>query len=463
MYTSFTAFISQYFRVTCTIVRVMCYQPIQTKYFYSFTGTIAILKRTAARQELRLAEAANFADKPFPAETLFPFVEVWSPDASRTARKRKAPDTDDEAPKGIVIPTTSINLQKFSPSNQSCFSTLPDNCITEWLPDSMKNSNWLNSAKKLTSASLSSNTWHKYHAAFNKFSSYLSDTNQSFNWPVNDKTLNGFVLWCKSKRNISPQSVQAYIFGLSKIQQFFGFDKIPFKKSIAENLINGWCHSQTETKKSKGKMTVKILSKIKKILKRSFSKLNYHTIWAACCLAFFSSCRMGEILSNSKTTFDNTSTLLWEDLQIHHNKLKFKIKNSKTSFDPESIYLFSVPNKKLCPILAIKKLKFWQVQSNIYQKNLPVFRLQDGSNLTKSFLNKWLAKYFTNISCHSFRNAIPTLLADHPEIASDDCVKNWGRWKTDSFESYQKSKSSKKKWLFDKIIGLLFCLDPTVR
>jgi hypothetical protein len=110
--------------------------------------------------------------------------------------------------------------------------------------------------------------------------------------------------------------------------------------------------------------------------------------------------------------------------------------------------------------VCCQKIKILALSKNFYQKALPVFRLHDGSNLTKSFLNKWLSKYFANISCHSFRNAIPSLLADHPEIISDESVKNWGRWKSNAFETYQKSKSSKKKWIFDKISNLLFNPDP---
>jgi hypothetical protein len=405
-------------------------------------------------------DAANYAEKPFPVETLFPFVETWSSEASRTSRKRKAPDSDEETPKGIITPSTSIQSQKFSPQNQNCELTIPNESIASWLPDGMLSNEWINTAKNLTSASLASNTWHKYHAAFNKLSSYLFETNQSLNWPLSNKTINGFVLWCKSRQNISPNSVQAYIFGLSKIQQFLGFSKISFKHSIAENLLKGWSHSLTKNKKSKGKMTVNTLSKIKKLAKKSFSNFDYHTIWAACCIAFFASCRMGEIVSNVKASFDSTSTLLWDDLQVHKNKLKIRLKNSKTSSEPDFIYLFSLPHKKFCPVSAAKKLKSLHCQKDFYHKTLPVFRLHDGTNLTKSFLNKWFSKYFVNISCHSFRNAIPSLLADHPDIISDECVKNWGRWKSNAFETYQKSKSSKKKWIFDKISKFLFEPDP---
>jgi hypothetical protein len=59
-----------------------------------------VLKRLATRQELKLAEAANFVEKPFNGDTLYPFTESWSPSASKTSRKRARPDSDDEEPKG---------------------------------------------------------------------------------------------------------------------------------------------------------------------------------------------------------------------------------------------------------------------------------------------------------------------------------------------------------------------------
>jgi hypothetical protein len=45
-------------------------------------------------------------------------------------------------------------------------------------------------------------------------------------------------------------------------------------------------------------MTFKKLKEIRKLAKKHMSKLEFLTIWAACSLAFFTSCRMGELISS---------------------------------------------------------------------------------------------------------------------------------------------------------------------
>jgi hypothetical protein len=48
------------------------------------------------------------------------------------------------------------------------------------------------------------------------------------------------------------------------------------------------------------------------------------------------------------------------------------------------------------------------------------------------------------ISCHMFRNAIPSIIADFPNIFNDAHTMGWGRWKSKTFISYQKSKTNQK-------------------
>jgi hypothetical protein len=203
-----------------------------------FIGTVTVLKRLAARQELRLAEAANFVEKPHATETLYPFVETWAPAASLTSRKRSRDETDDETSKGSATNSRPTNT-RFSPNNNLCHSLIKNSAMHSLFLINMQNKFWQNSAQKLTSLALSSNTWHKYFAAYKKLNNYLDDTKQTLRWPLEQRVINGFILWCKERDSIKPQSVKAYIFGLSKIQKFLGFSKIQFSKTYTEDLLTG--------------------------------------------------------------------------------------------------------------------------------------------------------------------------------------------------------------------------------
>jgi hypothetical protein len=129
---------------------------------------------------------------------------------------------------------------------------------------------------------------------------------------------------------------------------------------------------------------------------------------------------------------------------------------SKTSNVPEYLYVFCLDNKKFCPVAALQALKKAQLKCNLFEKNKQIFRFENGKNLTKSFLNKWFRKNNLKISAHSFRNAIPTFLAKHPNLFADPHVQAWGCWRSNSFTNYQRSEKSQRKWMFKKIVNLLF-------
>jgi hypothetical protein len=93
------------------------------------------------------------------------------------------------------------------------------------------------------------------------------------------------------------------------------------------------------------------------------------------------------------------------------------------------------------------------------QQNTPVFTFDNGQFLTpetvsksiQKFLEKHIgheAKHFTG---HSFRAGIPAALANSIELASDEDIKKWGRWSSNSFEAYTRLKLSACKSIFDKI------------
>jgi hypothetical protein len=416
------------------------------------------MKRLSARQELDLHGAARFAEAPTVGEAVFPFVETWVPTVSGR-KTRPVLHDDDDTPKGrddIFSPMHSSLYQKFSHHNSTIPTLFKGINWSTILPANMQNSFWTSKAQKFCSNSLANQTWHKYNAAFQKFTQYLEKTDQKISWPLPESVLNGFVLWCYSEHNISANSVKSYIYGLSKLQQFLGFQPIHVSKSYIATLIKGWTNASNTKKHSKRKMTINLLEKIRRKSKKHLSYFDFTAVWAACCVAFFSSCRMGELLAPSKFNFDKFSTLLWRDIQLSNSKTKIHIKSPKNGC-PEKIYLFPVKVKKFCPVLALKELKDTQISYGMFHDDLPVFRLESGHNLTKSFLNKFFRnKVQPNVSCHMFRNAVPSILADIPELVNDAHTMAWGRWRSDAFLDYQKSKSKQKRWLFDKIQSALF-------
>jgi hypothetical protein len=93
----------------------------------------------------------------------------------------------------------------------------------------------------------------------------------------------------------------------------------------------------------------------------------------------------------------------------------------------------------------------------------PVFAYSSGKLLTSRKLNEMLVSLLkphlgnqaSLIQGHSFRAAIPAAMADHPDMASEEDLKSWGRWSGDSFKLYTRLKLNKKGTIFNKITSIL--------
>ena len=192
----------------------------------------------------------------------------------------------------------------------------------------------------------------------------------------------------------------------------------------------------------------------------SWDKSNIQTAWTAMTLAFFSSCRMGELLASRETSFDPTSTLTWADINFHEeDNVIIHIKNPKSNRQGgEFVDLFSFPGHGVCPVLALKEHRRLQIEAGLFQPKGPVFRFTSGKNLTPTFLNKLLKQLLTgviqdvdSITNHSFRAAIPSALARFPDIASSGDIQGWGRWDSSCYMKYTRLKSDQKRAIFGRI------------
>jgi len=95
-------------------------------------------------------------------------------------------------------------------------------------------------------------------------------------------------------------------------------------------------------------------------------------------------------------------------------------------------------------------------------ENRPVFQFKTGVNLTTKTMNTILDNLlhdFNNekqkISCHSFRAAIPSVIASHPDKVSKTEVQEWGKWRSESYKKYTKMDRDKDRIMFYKAVNML--------
>jgi hypothetical protein len=200
-----------------------------------------------------------------------------------------------------------------------------------------------------------------------------------------------------------------------------------------------------------------------KVLSHEISLTNWsdnkkQVIWTAMSVAFFGSFRLGELLTSFRMTFNEAETLLWEDLIFSKEVVTITVKVPK-SRNPKGEYidLFLLPDARYCPVRALKRL---ENMSNITDRRTPVFSLKNGIFLTpdqltstmRSLLTPHLGSEATQYSGHSFRAGLPSALAACPEVSSEESIKSWGRWSSDSFKLYTRLRLNQRRFVFEKIL-----------
>jgi hypothetical protein len=177
--------------------------------------------------------------------------------------------------------------------------------------------------------------------------------------------------------------------------------------------------------------------------------------------SIFGSFRFGEILAPTEWTFNSHETLLWSDVSFSHDSVLIHVKISKNrSKHGEYIDLFPFPGHNCCPMKSLACLRNLNLDS---QPGDPVFRFDSGKLLTSGNLNLVLERLLKphlgeqagRIQGHSFRTAIPSALANNPDLAGEDDIKSWGRWSSDSFRLYTRLQHNQKRIIFNKIMSAL--------
>jgi hypothetical protein len=92
----------------------------------------------------------------------------------------------------------------------------------------------------------------------------------------------------------------------------------------------------------------------------------------------------------------------------------------------------------------------------LYDLDKPFFRFLSGRNITVKKINKVLAKIFPptkhiKILGHSFRYGLISSAANFPDIVNDPLIKEWGRWKSNSFLQYELLDCEQKRWILNKL------------
>ena len=114
----------------------------------------------------------------------------------------------------------------------------------------------------------------------------------------------------------------------------------------------------------------------------------------------------------------------------------------------------------MCPVKTLIALKRLSVNNG---PDCPVFSFNLGKNLTLNNLNDTIRTILEvhlgpdsgQFSGHSFRAAIPVVLAKYPEHSNSDEIMGWGHWKLAAYLLYTRLKADQRRKVFQKISTML--------
>jgi hypothetical protein len=320
----------------------------------------------------------------------------------------------------------------------------------------------------LVAASRSRATWQKYECGWRAFQQFELRVGGKFAWPLDVGAVRGFITWCTFERKIKPDTIKTYLSALSMAHKLKGLAHPPsLDDELSKLALDGAARIPTAApphhpRPGRRVMTLPLLKVLGHNLAASgWQKGNIQTVWTASTLGFFSSARMGEILSKEEKGFDPSSTLTWADIKAREDgSFLIHIKNPKSGRKGgEYVDIFPFEGHGVCPAAALNRHMQMQKEAGLYNPSMPVFRFSSGKNLTPSTMNTILGNMLggvldqtrDKITCHSFRAAVASVLNRFPHLASSEDIKGWGRWESACYLKYARLDLEKKRAIFNKI------------
>ena len=324
------------------------------------------------------------------------------------------------------------------------------------------------SMENLILHSTTSSTWKKHNSAWNSYDAFCMHTNTSFTIPITMERMRAYVTWAVSSKGLKASTVESYISSLNTAHCLAGENCDNFMKDRCIQLLLKGAENVAMLKnpytKNRLAMNIHLLKVFgHKIDSANWDDLSKQIIWTAGTISFYTSCRMGEIVCGSKDGFDPKTTVTWENvIFLDEGEAIVQIPYTKTTGLKGSILNVFPTKNSTCPFEALKTLKTMSENYGMFGKKKPIFEFKTGIFLTVEKMNKIigsLLRQFTDekntLSCHSFRAAIPSAIASHPNKVTVAEVKEWGNWHSDSYKKYTRQERDKDREIFYKTIGLL--------
>ena len=312
-------------------------------------------------------------------------------------------------------------------------------------------------------------TWDRHHAVQNSFEKFCYCEKVRPSFPLKNEVLQDYASWCDSDRSLKASSIKTYLYSLSKLQQLKGHGPIDFQKiPQLKDFLRGVKNIPREKKHVKKRKAVSfpMLKLIGHTVHQSnWTEYEKTLTWTAFLLCYFGSLRVSELISEEATAFDSEKTLCWKDVVFGEDDVTLHLRSPKVEHaGGDLICFFPLPIPGMCPVAALRRLRLKATAAGLFERERPVFRLESGSCWKRSAFNSTLKSIVgktgvsgeeSKVTGHSFRGGIPSLLATEASPAAEAALKEWGRWRSQAFESYTQFHVATRREIFSRITKLL--------
>ena len=302
-------------------------------------------------------------------------------------------------------------------------------------------------SKWLIGQSLATSTWKRYTSYLKVFFEYCDSRGVNHNDPPSAERALDFVCYLHFEKKVKFSSALQVIAAVKKFFSLNGKVCAIFDDGVVKAALEGMRNNEAQCHVAQraGHRLVIPFSALQ-VLGHVVSDLPWpasdkHTFWSLCLVLYYGAFRGGDILS-SRATVLTSKTLTWAQIKFPSpDRVVVFIRTPKASDDPRGLTRTLVKGRddRYCPVKWLNIIKPTPINPS-----QPVFAFKSKKLITPAMVNKILALLSEKIqppdgakyTCHSFRAALPTLMASQPNIFSEREILNSGGWKSNAVDRY---------------------------
>ena len=261
-----------------------------------------------------------------------------------------------------------------------------------------------------------------------------------------------FLSYCHFHKKFSYTTIEGYLSALRTLHSIRSLDVTQFDSFLVKQARTGIRNRTAMFLKPRNHRSsmsfpaLKILGTI--ISKKNTWPLNDRlSVWTVCLTAFWGSFRLGELISDRANT-PTFHTLKWSQISFVSDNSGFNVfvQSPKASSDcrGQVSFVAAYSDPRYCPLLYMKRIRSFSYST----PDSYVFKFASGKYVYTQFIRSILKELSDEIpgsGCHfnghSFRAALPSMMAAHPDIFSNREVRQTGKWSSDAADRYMRRQN----------------------